>query len=47
MLASSAEANTSAGAPSWIWVASVPDESNVNVTVDARVGLLEVVADVP
>ncbi len=33
MLAPSADANTSAGAPPWIWVASVPDDPKLNVTV--------------
>ena len=30
-----AEANTSAGAPCWIWVASVPDEPKLKATVVA------------
>ena len=42
MLASSADANTSAGAPPWICVASVPDEPKLNVIVVPGLRLLEV-----
>ena len=42
MLAPSADANTSAGAPPWICVTSADDAAKLNVTVVPGFALLEV-----
>ena len=43
MLASSADANTSAGAPCWIWATRSEEPAKLNSTVDAVVVGLELV----